>query len=141
MNAFLGVSQSTKRLSIKQGEESFWCVFNSNKAEQGDLLFLYFTSIGIQQLYVITAQLEKLDTNNEISCQYRNMKTVRIRLFYTLNEPITVTFLKSHPKLKYMAAIGRNFQLTNFALRPSECKELLTLIQKTDPMFNGESLK
>lgn len=124
MNGLLGVSKNRSRQPLKPGEESFWCVYNNKLCSIGDYIFLYYTLVGIEQVYIITATS---DIPDELGCEFRSMKTVRMKLLKKLDTPITLKQIKSHPVLKNMAAVGRNFQLTTFSIRPTEIEVLLEL--------------
>lgn len=129
MSVLLGISRNRKPLAVPLGNESYWCVHRTNKAQPGDLLLLYFTGSGIRQVYSI----EAVDTATPVmDCQTRGMQTVTISLIGNLATPVTVSQLKTHSVLQDMGAVRRNFQKTIFKVAPGHWPYLFELLVRTD---------
>jgi len=130
MQAFIGVSRKKSSLSLEEGSKSFWCIRPSYAAEVGDILLLYFTGIGIAQIYRIVVSN---DPRQEGECSVRGLQTIRTVLTAHIPNPITARQMKADPGTKGMSAAYRNFQGTIFATKPEEWSALLRLIQDDNP--------
>ena len=126
---FLGVSKSQKRINLGIGDKSYWCVLSSQQVNVGDFILLYYSTIGVKQLYKVT---ELSVTPGHFECDGRMMKTIEIQLANDFSVPITVKQLKAHSILKKMLPVVRNFQGTTFEIKSDEWNELMEILSQGD---------
>jgi predicted RNA-binding protein with PUA-like domain len=129
-HAFLGVSRSTSWLELEPGDEAYWCLFSSYEAEAGDVLVLYYTRLGIAQIWRIVAPRA---AEPEWRCSERGMVTVPTELLLSLEEPITAREMKADPVLQDAGFVNRNFQATAFRIRADQWHAMIQLMCEENP--------
>ena len=130
MEVFLGVTNRTAPLSLRAGDESFWCVHVTYEAQPGDLILLHKTVYGIAQIYQISSEPY---ADGRFQCTVRDMLTVDTILLANLDRPVSVAEMKADPVLREWGAVRRNFQKTIFRMNSVEWGALRTLIIEKNP--------
>mgnify|MGYP003376386541 FL=1 len=132
MNVFFGISSSKNLMNLKEGDKSFWCIYSGYRAQIEDVLLMYFTGVGIRQVYQLITVAKVAE---RVECQTRGMKTVDTQLAVNLTRAVTVAQLKAHPVAKGIGPVRRNFQETVFRIRPEEWPTLLQLMVDNNPQL------
>jgi len=88
---------------LSEGDESWWCVAADSRSRE--LGFVYVKGAGVRFV------LEFLDFQETTDyCSAYGMRTGTVKLLRILEEPISSRQLSSHPLLRGMRAVRRNFQ-------------------------------
>jgi len=125
-HVYLGVTNK-EFTNLKPKQESFWCVYKNSNIKKNDLLVLYRSKIGINQIYEVIAYPSK---NSEFDCKLRNMVTIATRLLVNIANPISLDILKKDKTFSISGPVRKNFQSTIFSLSEDEANSLFTLIIK-----------
>lgn len=100
---FYIVAEQGHLAELAEGDETWWCV--AAASHPGDLAFVYLKGVGVSFV------LEFLDFQETSDyCRAFGMRTGTVKLLRALDEPISYRQLCSHPLLRGMRAVRRNFQ-------------------------------
>jgi hypothetical protein len=86
-----------------EGDETWWCVAAASRP--GELAFVYVKGLGV---CFVLEFLEFQETSEY--CRAYGMRTGTVKLVRVLDEPISSRQFSSHPLLRGMRAVRRNFQ-------------------------------